>query len=190
MVDRTVRYFDEPGPQNTADTLRIVQEYAIAMGIKKVVVAAEIGDSALALARALKGTDIQVIAVTLHAGRWAKYSPPDWNKMEEIRSLGGEVVTATHALIGNVESAIRERFGGLAPAEIIGQTLYLLGQGMKVAVEISVMAADAGLVSPSEEIIAVAGTGRGVDTAVLIRPSYSTTFFDLRVREILAMPLG
>ncbi len=188
MVDRKVRYFDRPGSRNTSETLRIVKEYAAETGVKKVVIAAERGDSALALAKAVEGTDIEVIAVTLQAGRWTKFSPPDWDMMEEIKSLGGKVVTATHVLIGNVESAIRERFGGLAPTEIIGHTLYLLGQGMKVAVEITVMAADAGLVSPDEDVIAVAGTGRGVDTAVLIRPAYSTSFFDLRVREILAMP--
>jgi len=190
MVDRTVRYFDKPGPQNTAETLRIVRECATSMGIRKVVIAAERGDSALALARAMKGTGVQVIAVTLHAGRWAKYSPPDLEKMEEIRSLGGVVVTATHVLIGNVETAVREKFGGLGPSELIGQTLYLLGQGVKVAVEVAVMAADAGHVSPNEDVIAVAGTARGVDTALLITPSYSTKFFDLRVREILAMPRG
>jgi len=35
---------------------------------------------------------------------------------------------------------------------------------------------------------ALAGTNMGADTAVVLSPAYSTNFFDLRIREILAMP--
>ena len=60
---------------------------------------------------------------------------------------------------------------------------------MKVACEISLMAADSGLVRTSEEdIIAIAGSGGGSDTAVLLQPVISQDFFDLRVKEILCKP--
>jgi hypothetical protein len=59
---------------------------------------------------------------------------------------------------------------------------------MKVVVEISVMAADAGLVRTDEEIIAIAGTGRGADYAVVLKPVHSNDFFDLKVKEILCKP--
>jgi hypothetical protein len=70
----------------------------------------------------------------------------------------------------------------------IANTLRLMGQGMKVVIEISVMAADAGLVRTDEDIIAIGGSGRGADTAVVLRPVNSNDFFDLKVKEILCKP--
>ena len=59
---------------------------------------------------------------------------------------------------------------------------------MKVAVEITLMAADAGLLDVSEEAIAIAGTDEGADTAIVIKPAYSRKFNELKIREILAKP--
>jgi hypothetical protein len=50
------------------------------------------------------------------------------------------------------------------------------------------MAADAGLVRTDEDIIAIAGTSHGADTAVVLKPVTSQNFFDLRVKEILCKP--
>jgi hypothetical protein len=67
-------------------------------------------------------------------------------------------------------------------------TLRMFGQGMKVACEIATMAADAGLVRTDEEIIAIGGTGRGADTAIVLQPSYTHRFFNLRIKEIICKP--
>ena len=69
--------------------------------------------------------------------------------------------------------------------DIIMNALRVLGTGFEVACEVSVMAADAGLVRTDEDVIAVAGSHRGADTAILVRPVNSINFFDLRVKEIL-----
>lgn len=50
------------------------------------------------------------------------------------------------------------------------------------------MAADAGLVSTKKEIIAIGGSSRGADSAVVIRPSNMNTFFDIELRELICMP--
>jgi hypothetical protein len=50
------------------------------------------------------------------------------------------------------------------------------------------MAADAGLIPASKDIIAIAGTGHGADTALLIKPANTGRFFDLIIREIIAKP--
>jgi hypothetical protein len=63
----------------------------------------------------------------------------------------------------------------------------MLGQGIKVCVEIAAMACDAGLAPPGD-VIAVAGTGQGADTACLIKGDSSNRFFQIKVREILAKP--
>lgn len=50
------------------------------------------------------------------------------------------------------------------------------------------MAADAGLILVDKDIIAIAGTGKGADTALRIRPANAAKFFDLKIREIIAKP--
>jgi hypothetical protein len=59
---------------------------------------------------------------------------------------------------------------------------------MKVVVEITAMAADAGAVPVDRDVIAIAGSGRGADTAVVVKPAYSHNLFDMVVREIIAKP--
>jgi hypothetical protein len=34
----------------------------------------------------------------------------------------------------------------------------------------------------------VAGTGRGCDTAMLLKPAYAATMFDIKIKALLCMP--
>jgi hypothetical protein len=75
---------------------------------------------------------------------------------------------------------------------VIAESLRsLLGVGMKVAIECTIMAADSGAI-PIEKTIAVGGThtkaGAGADCAIVAMPSHCNNFFDFRVLEILAKP--
>ena len=71
---------------------------------------------------------------------------------------------------------------------MIAHVLKLMSQGVKVAVEVAIMAADAGAVPTDEEIIAVGGSGTGADTAIVLQGAHQNNFFDLDIREIIAMP--
>ena len=64
----------------------------------------------------------------------------------------------------------------------------MMGTGVKVGVECAVMAADAGLVSTEEDIIAIAGTRSGADTAIIVCPVFSQDLFDLKIKEIICKP--
>jgi hypothetical protein len=44
------------------------------------------------------------------------------------------------------------------------------------------------LVKVGEPCIAIAGSGRGADTAVVLVPAHAQDFFDLHVMEVLAKP--
>jgi hypothetical protein len=66
-----------------------------------------------------------------------------------------------------VARGIRKKLGSYQVDEIIAYTLRLFGNGMKVAIELALMAADAGLVRTDEDIVFVAGTAKGVDMALL-----------------------
>jgi hypothetical protein len=188
MIERKSIYFEKAGPKNTDETLQVSKARAQLLKIRKIVVATNTGDTAVKCATMLTDTDIELIAVTLAAGRWKDHSPPDPEKLHELQQRGVRIITATQALMGNIGMAIKKRLGGLSYTELIGQTLYCFSQGVKVAVEIAVMAADAGLLAVDEEVVAIAGTNRGADTALVLTPAYSNEFFSLKIREIIAMP--
>jgi hypothetical protein len=185
---REMLLFEEAGPQNTGATLDAARRRAEELGIRHIVVATSTGATVLKALDAFEGMEADIIGVTLLAGLWQVYAAPDEAKVEEAEARGARFLTATHTLMGNVEAAIREKFGGLPPVEIIAHTYYTFSQGMKVAVEVATGAADAGLVPTDREIIAVAGTNTGCDTAVVMQAASSVRFFDTKVRELIAMP--
>ncbi|MHA2427903.1 MAG: hypothetical protein ACXADB_07765 [Candidatus Hermodarchaeia archaeon] len=65
----------------------------------------------------------------------------------------------------------------------------MMGQGTKVCVEIVAMACDAGLVQSDKAVLAIAGTGRGADTVLLIKSANSRRFFDLKILDVIAKPV-
>ena len=69
----------------------------------------------------------------------------------------------------------------------MANSLRLMGQGIKVCVEIALMASDAGLITP-DDVLTLAGTARGADTVALIAPQSSNKLFQLKIRNILAKP--
>jgi hypothetical protein len=69
----------------------------------------------------------------------------------------------------------------------MADTLRLFGQGIKVAVEVAVMAADAGALT-GNDIISIGGSGRGADAALVLKPAHQNNFFDMRIREVVCKP--
>jgi len=180
--------FEKPGPQNTDQTLRIALERAVALGIRQVVVASSHGETAHKAQALFAPEHIQVVAVSLSHG-WEHLG---WcmtpEEKDPLLEMGVRVVTGIHALGDGVETAFSDKHGGRAPQEIVRDTLYRFCQGMKVAVECLLMAADAGALYMDQEVISIGGTGNGADTAIVCKPAYPRTFLDLRILEVLAKP--
>jgi hypothetical protein len=63
----------------------------------------------------------------------------------------------------------------------------LFGQGTKVAVEVAIMATDGGALS-GNDIVAIGGTGKGADTALILKPANQSHLFDMRIREVVCKP--
>jgi len=186
MPEQPIIYFAKPGRANTSRVLKAAARRAEELGIRHAVVATTTGATAVKAAGAMPG--VQVVGVHLAAGYWETYDPPDARIVRRGEKLGVRFHTATHTLMGNVDAAIIDQFGGITQVELIARTLYLFGQGMKVAVEVAVMAADAALIPVDRDALAIAGTGAGADTAIVLRPAYSRYFFKNRVKEILCKP--
>lgn len=180
--------FEEVGPQNTAATLEISLQRALALGIKQVVVASSHGDTALAAAKLFGPHGIKTIAVSIgHSWESVGWCMTPAEKAR-VEAAGVIALTGIHALGDGIGSAFSEKHGGRAPEEIVRETLYTFSQGMKVAVECLLMAAEAGLLAMDQEAIAIAGTGGGADTSIVCWPAYPRTFLSFQVREILAKP--
>jgi hypothetical protein len=177
-------YFERPGKANTDATLLAARERAEALGVRQLVVASTHGYTARRAQGIFAGQEIQIIAVSICAG----FAEEGWTMSKEERSelerLGITVLTSMHALGDDVN----EGFGVRSPNRVVRETLYCFCQGMKVAVEVAVMAADAGLLDMTQEVIAIAGTDEGADTALVLAPAYARKFRELEIREILAKP--
>jgi hypothetical protein len=189
-MEKSITYFEKPGgDENTDKTLELVKARAKELGIKTIVVASTVGGTAVKAVNALKG--YKVIVVTHVAGfREANTQEFTGENRKTVESQGGIILTAAHAF-GGIHRALSQTMPpapSSAIGDVVAMTLRMFGQGTKVACEITAMAADAGLVRADEEIIAIGGTGRGADTAVVLQPSYTHRFFNLKVKEIICKP--
>jgi hypothetical protein len=183
------QWFDSAG-EHTETVIDVVAERLGAGGIRHVVVATTSGKTGARFAEVLRDRDVDVVCVTHHVGfKGDDEAQLEPEHAEAIRAAGGKILTTSHALSG-VGRSISKGFGGATPVELIAHTLRLFGQGMKVCVEIAVMAADAGLIPTDRDVICVGGSGGDADTAVVLKPAHANAFFDLRIRETLCRPIA
>ena len=185
-MESRITYFENPGPENTVETFRIARRRAEELGIRTIIIASTIGDSAIRAIEVFK--ELNVIIASHSTGM----QEPDTQEFSEenrriVESKGGTILTTAHTFSG-ISRAMRKKFDTIAIGDIIANTLRIFGQGMKVVCEIVMMATDSGLVRTDEEIIAIAGSKNGADTAVVLKPVNSHDFFDLKIREILCKP--
>jgi len=184
--DKKATYFRAAGAQNTKALLRIVKEYITKEKIQNIIIATTTGETGAEAAKAFKGKNTVVVTHCYGFQQPGKFELKEELK-KEILANGAKILTATHAL-SSAERAIRKKFGTVEPLELIANTLRLMGEGTKVCVEITLMATDAGLIPADEDVVAVAGTGKGADTALRIKPANAARLFDLRIREVIAKP--
>jgi len=173
-VEKISVYFAEPGSENTYDVIESVARRINVGDPKTVVVASTSGQTGVKFAEALKDK-AEVIAISHE-----KMNP---KLKEKIIKLGGVAVDKTHLPLHK------------KGIDDVRNTLYILGQGFKVAVEVILIAADKGLIEPYRDIVGVGGSDRGADTAIIARATTTEEIFSedskkkLEVREIIAMPL-
>lgn len=185
-MENSIKYFEKPGKENTDQLINLVKDRLANSDIEYVVVASASGESALKLNDALD--DVKIINCSHHTGfKEANERDISDEMIEKLESLGIPTFIGSHALSG-VGRGISNKFGGVTPVELIAASFRTISQGFKVCAEISIMLADAGLIPVGEEIIAIGGTGHGLDTAVVMTAANMTNVFDMRFHEVLAMP--
>lgn len=159
----TTFYFDKPGKQNTQKTLELAIKVAKKKRIRKIVLASATGFSARQAAKIRSG--LKLIVVGIERRTFPKY-------------LVKQLERANHQVIfrREVESAY--------PQE---KTIYQsVSQGTKIALEVALVATLRKAVKVGEEVIAVAGTGVGADTAVIVKAAKDFEY--LTVGELICKP--
>jgi hypothetical protein len=195
MEKKDIVYFRYCGEINTEKVLRLAKRRCEELEINKVVIASETGRSALEAVSVFRGIEARIIVVTHYpATTWGpKGDIPIGLKREEYSEVLSKLVeNSVVVLQGSRPFAPPSRSieWTYPTAEgIMDKTLEIFGAGTKIAIEVSIMATDAGEVQEGEEIISCAGTFKGLDTALVVRPTYSMNFFkDFEIREIIARP--
>ncbi|MDO9538699.1 MAG: pyruvate kinase alpha/beta domain-containing protein [Methanocalculus sp.] len=190
-ITRETAYFDSPGKENTMDCVQLAISRAQELNINRIILASTSGATALRFREAVRGTAIRLVVVTHVVG----FSEPGvWEFSQEAKAAlsaeGHQIITGTHALSGLERALSRSsRVGGGSRTEAIAEALRrVVAIGLKVAVECVLIAADQGAINVTDEVIAVGGTISGADCVAVIRPAHTASFFDLQVREIVAMP--
>lgn len=208
-IKSTTYYSESPG-NHTDKVLEVAKARALERGIKHVVVSSTSGKTGVKAAEAFKDTGIEIVVVTHQTGHMAPGIQllTDENR-KRLKNLAIRVVTGTDAFEGGVGLGITRRwiteaarptpetinmmsrmYPTIPPvARTAASVLRLFCQGVKVAVEVTLMAADAGAIPVDRDVIAIGGTGGdGVDTALVLRPANTTNFLDLDIHEIIAKP--
>lgn len=178
-------YFDMPGKKNTKDTIKIAIKRAEELGIKTIIFSSSGGFTAKHALNVIKeGTQLIVVGFPDRFPKELK---------NELESKGHKVLFPSDYTFDHPEFA--------------WELLRRFGEGMKVAVQVVLMATEAGMVSEGEEVIALGGTGTreypeggGVDLAIVMEAVKGENFFKItlppyekkmkgrKIKEILCRP--
>jgi uncharacterized protein len=180
-LEEKIVYFEEPGKINTEETLKLAMERARARGINKILLASTRGDTARLAMERWAGSGIKMVVIPHQYGVGEKQPFP----LELVPLLEQQ----GHCVHFGTMLFHTDKLYDMQTPRVMATLLRTFSQGMKVCVEMTLMAVDGGRVASGEQIVVVAGTGRGADTAVVITAASSWELTNLHIREIICKPL-
>jgi len=189
-IKKDIHYFLKPGKENTEKAIELARKRAKELGIKHIVVASLSGETGLKVVEKTKDAEIVVVGAYkgFRVGKAGEEAEAIWRKnSESLVQSGAKVLRATHSLSG-IERSVASKYNGVYPALLIADALRLFSQGVKVGVEIAVMAADADLIPIDQDVITICGTKNGADTVMVLRPANMANLFDIKIKEIVCKP--
>ena len=180
-MESKIAYFEDLKTDNTETTFRMVEERLKATAIKKIVLASTTGATAMKALEYFQNQDVKIIVVPHQFDFKRKQNPFPPELVKTLRDAGHKV----H--FGTMLFHTGELYGSTIPT-VMATLLRCFSQGVKVCFEIVLMVTDAGLINSGEPVIAIAGTGRGSDTALIMQAASSQHLNKLRVNEIICKP--
>ncbi len=182
-MERKITYYESVKEDNTQQTFKLVGERINELGIKKVVLASTTGRTAKKAMEFFEGKEVQLVIIPHQFDFARKGSSFPKELICELKNAGHEV----H--FGTMLFHTDKLYANSTPT-IIADFLRCFSEGVKVCYEIVLMAADGGLVESGEKVIAVAGTGKCSDTALVMQASSTQNLSKLRVNEIICKPIN
>ena len=181
-MEEQIVYFEKPGQENTSAVFDVVDRALSELDIHKVVLASTRGDTARFAMDRYKGQahcapDRRPPPVWLWPGTAI---PAGTRRARPARGARG-------LLWDDALSPGKDLWPG--PGTVGGQLFAAFCQGVKVCVEILLMAGNAGLVDEEEQVVVVAGTGRGADTALVMTGATSGNLKAMHISRVLCKPL-
>ena len=181
--------FKNAGKQNTAEVVRLALQRAAELDCP-IVAASTMGVTADALLTAAEaqGFKNKIVIVRGCSGKargGANLMKPEIK--EALLARGAAIVTTAHLLSAG-ERGLSSKYRGIYPLELMADTLRCFGQGTKVCFEASVMALDADEIPYGVPVVAMGGSHRGADTAVVITPAHSSFLLETVIHEIICKP--
>lgn len=178
-----ITYFENAGTENTDAVFELVQERLNGGGINKLVIASTTGQTAQKAAEFFKSSGAKLIFVPHQFDFIREVNPFPPDLVKTLRNAGHEVHFGT--MLFHTEGFYESNIPML-----MANLLRCFSQGIKVCFEIVLMATDSGFLTKGEKVIAIAGTGRGADTALVMQASSSRNLKKLKVNEILCKPFN
>ena len=182
-MESKIVYFENIKEDNTTTTFELALSRVQALGIKKIVLASTTGATAQKALDFFGDQGVQLVVLPHQFGFMRQENLFPQTLVKTLRESGHEV----H--FGTMLFHTDELYGTSAPT-VMANVLRCFSQGVKVCFEIVLMASDAGLVAGGEQVIAIAGTGRGSDTALVMQAATSQKINNLKVNEIICKPLN
>lgn len=181
-IEKWIVYFETAGKANTEKTLKLAKKRALELSIKNILITSTHGYTAEQALDVFDETDQRLIIIGNDRASFAK------DLLQTLQEKKIPVVFCDEA--------------EYAYPELMRNAFKKLSEGVKVCMEICMVAAKEGLVPEGEEVIAVAGTspwgfknGGGADTALVMIPRRSEAFNKLLekakrrdVKEIICKP--
>lgn len=181
-MEEKIVYFEKPGKENTTEVIKLVLERAKLRNINRIVVASTKGYTAKLILDAVEGKDINLVIVPWQFGFMGEENQFPQELVNELR----EKKHLVH--FGTMLFHTVDLYGTNTP-QALANILRVFGQGMKVCIEIIMMACDGGCIKMGEKVIVVTGTHSGADTAVVATAAPSTKVTSLRINEIICKPI-
>jgi hypothetical protein len=171
-------YFDRPGPENTDELMNLVRQRLARGDVKHVAVATTSGRTALRAAQLIDNASVQIAAIAFQSEYWGDHGKPDEQIAAEAEARGVRFIPDKPKV-----SYWHEAGGESA------DTLRKFGQGIKVALEVVMMAVEAGMIPAGAKAIGIGGSSKGADAAVVATAAGPEKIGEFFVHEILAKPL-
>jgi len=183
-LEKKIVYFEKAGKVNTEKTLRLAKERSEELGIKTIVLASSGGYTANKFLEIFDDEKFKLIVVGIEKSRFS---------MQMLKILEDRGIPIKFS-----------RDSKYTLSEQMRNAFYKFSEGMKVVMELGIIIQE-DIAVDTEEIIAIAGTGRqggrypdggGADTAVVMVPQTNKKFNTLAenkddrrvIKEIICKP--